>query len=146
MKTLLVLSLAFLFMAAKPVQNITADSIMGDWYSEKKESVIRIEKRNGKYYGRLVWISKPNNEDGQPKLDKNNPDEKLRSQPLQGLTIIHNLEYNDDNEWEDGDIYDPRSGKTYSCEASLEDINTLKLRGYMGFSLLGKTTVWTRKQ
>lgn len=146
MKTLLVLSLAFLFTAAKPVQNFTADSITGDWYSEKKESVIHIEKRNGKYHGKLAWIREPNDDKGQPKVDSHNPDEKLRSQTLVGLTIIRDLAYDEDNEWEDGTIYDPRSGKTYSCEAELEDLNTLRLRGYMGFSLLGKTTVWTRKQ
>ncbi len=146
MKTLLMLSLAFLFTAATAaVYNYTSDSITGDWYSDKKESVIRIEKRDGKYYGKLVWLQEPN-VNGQPKKDDHNPDEKLRSQTILGLTIIRDLEYDEDNEWEDGAIYDPRSGKTYSCEATLEDMNTLHLRGYLGISLIGKTTVWTRKQ
>lgn len=145
MKTLLFLSLALLLTAARPVEKFTSDSICGDWYSDKKESIIRIEKRNGKFYGKLVWLQEPN-ENGQPKVDRNNPDPKLRSQTLLGLTIIRDLEYDEDNEWEDGNIYDPRSGKTYSCDATLEDMNTLGLRGYMGVSLIGKTTVWTRKQ
>jgi uncharacterized protein (DUF2147 family) len=46
--------------------------------------------------------------------------------------------------WEDGKIYDPKNGKTYSCKMTLEG-NELKVRGYVGFSLLGRTTVWTRK-
>ena len=146
MKILLFLACALLLTAAKPVQEYTADSIVGDWYSDKKESVIRIEKHNGKYYGKLIWLQQPVNEKGEPKADSYNPDEKLRSRPILGLTIIRDLEYDEGNEWEDGSIYDPRSGKTYSCEATLEQINTLELRGFLGISLIGKTTVWTRKQ
>ncbi len=137
---------ALLLTAARPLENYTADSIVGDWYTDKKESVVRIEKRNGKYYGKLVWIQEPNDEKGQPKVDSHNPDAKLRNQTILGLTIIRDLEYDEDNEWEDGSIYDPRSGKTYSCEAELDGLNTLELRGYLGISLIGKTTVWTRKQ
>ena len=50
-----------------------------------------------------------------------------------------------DKSWEDGTILDPKSGKTYSCYITFEDENTLKVRGYIGFSLLGRTQKWIRK-
>lgn len=145
MKTLIFLSLALLLTAAKPLQTVTANTIVGEWYTEENKSIIKIEERDGKYYGSLAWIKEPLDENGKPKLDKNNPDEKLRKQPLLGLTIVHHLVF-DDDEWNDGEVYDPQNGKTYSCKAWLENDNSLRLRGYIGFSLLGRTTVWTRKK
>jgi len=58
--------------------------------------------------------------------------------------IIRNLEYLNDNNWSNGTIYDARSGKTYSLNATLKDKHTLFMRGYFGFSFIGKTTSWTR--
>jgi uncharacterized protein (DUF2147 family) len=61
-----------------------------------------------------------------------------------GLDILSGFKFSGGNIWEDGKIYDPKNGKTYSCKMTLEG-NELKVRGYVGFSLLGRTTVWTRK-
>jgi uncharacterized protein (DUF2147 family) len=61
-----------------------------------------------------------------------------------GLDILSGFKYGGGNIWQDGKIYDPKNGKTYSCKMTLEG-NELKVRGYVGFSLLGRTTVWTRK-
>ena len=71
---------------------------------------------------------------------------KFSRNPLSviGLVIIKNLEYLENNKWANGNIYDARSGKTYSLNANLEDKNTLFMRGYLGFSFIGKTTTWTR--
>jgi uncharacterized protein (DUF2147 family) len=46
--------------------------------------------------------------------------------------------------WENGTIYDPKSGNTYACNMELEGTNTLRLRGYIGISLIGRTEVWKR--
>lgn len=145
MKILLFCFLALLLTAAKPLQTVTADAIVGEWYTEENKSVIKIEERDGKYYGELVWLKEPLNDKGQPKVDSKNPDEKLRNKPIIGLTIVHHLVF-DDGEWGDGEVYDPQNGKMYNCKAWLENNNSLKLRGYVGFSLLGRTTTWTRKK
>ena len=80
-----------------------------------------------------------------PKLDKHNPDAKLKSRPVQNLEILTDFVYEaDDNEWTDGEIYDPKTGKTYSCYMVLNNPNELKVRGYIGFSMIGKTNIWTR--
>ena len=82
---------------------------------------------------------------GKPKKDKENSDKELRSRPVLGLEILTGFVF-DDDEWEDGDIYDPKNGKTYSCYMKFNDDtkDELKVRGYIGFSLLGRTTYWTR--
>jgi uncharacterized protein (DUF2147 family) len=115
----------------------SANSILGKWLSEKKESKIEIYQQGGKYYGKIVWTKTDGIKD-----DKN-PDATLKSRPLLGLLILTNLESDGDNEWDNGKIYDPVSGKTYSCNASLVD-GKLRLRGFVGISLFGRTSVWTR--
>ncbi len=83
-------------------------------------------------------------ENGKPKLDNKNPDTKKRQQPIVGMTILTNFIFDGKDEWEDGKIYDPESGNTYSCNMELNGRNKLKVRGYIGLSLFGRTEVWTR--
>lgn len=75
--------------------------------------------------------------------DKNNPDAALRSRLLIGLTILDGLKY-EKGVWKNGGIYDPNSGKTYSCELKLLSDDVLEVKGYLGFSFVGKTVEWTR--
>jgi uncharacterized protein (DUF2147 family) len=122
-----------------------ADSVLGLWLNEKKTSKIEIFKKGDKYYGKLAWLKEPNNKEGKPKLDVHNPDEKLKTKPILGLEILKDFEYDGDLEWEDGTIYDPRDGETYSCSMEMsDDKKELEIRGYIGISLFGKTTTWTR--
>jgi uncharacterized protein (DUF2147 family) len=120
-----------------------ADDIIGTWYTEGGKSKVEISKEGDKYSGKIIWLKEPNREDGTAKLDKNNAEESLRSRGILGLPVIQNFEW-DDDEYEDGTIYDPENGKTYSCVITWKDMNTLNVRGYIGFSLLGRDTVWTR--
>ena len=78
------------------------------------------------------------------KIDIKNPDPSLRSRPAVGLEILRNFTYAGDGEWEDGTVYDPKSGRTYSCKMSMSDPDKLNIRGYVGFSMLGRTESWTR--
>ena len=121
-----------------------SDDIAGIWLTNGKEPAkIEIYKTDGKYSGRIVWMKNPN-EAGQPRTDKNNPDKSKQSQPIVGLIILRNFIFDGKNEWEDGTIYDPENGKTYSSTISLKDKETLKVRGYIGVSLLGRTEIWNR--
>ena len=66
--------------------------------------------------------------------------------PLLNLQILKDFVYDaEDKEWEDGTIYDPKNGKTYSCYMTL-DGTKLNVRGYVGVSMIGRTSVWTRVQ
>jgi len=123
---------------------IKADDIVGAWLTNGKEPAkIQIYKSGEKYYGKIVWLQNPT-DIGKPKLDKNNPDKNKRNQPIVGLVILKAFKFDGDDEWEDGDIYDPESGKTYSCFITLKNKTTLKVRGYIGISLLGRTELWTK--
>ncbi|MDX5428266.1 MAG: DUF2147 domain-containing protein [Bacteroidota bacterium] len=124
----------------------SGDDILGTWLNEKKDSKIEVYKKDGAYYGRIIWLKNNVNDDGtSPKVDRNNPDEKLQKRTIVGTIILQDLEWDkEDKEWNEGEIYDPRSGNTYSCFAKLESQNSLYLKGYIGFSLIGRSTTWTR--
>ncbi len=136
----------FLFLLACLAYAASAnDKVMGNWYSEDKEAKIEIYKEGDKYFGKIVWLKEPKNAEGKDKTDKNNPDEAKRSKKIVGMKMLWDFVYDEDNVWEDGKIYDAKSGKTYSCKMTLsEDGNTLEVRGYVGFSMFGRTAVWTR--
>jgi uncharacterized protein (DUF2147 family) len=115
----------------------------GIWWNEEKTSRVQFYEENGKMYGKIVWLAEPT-ENGKPKLDKNNPKESLRSKPLMGLVFLKGFEKDGNNYWEDGTIYDPRNGKTYSSEMTLVSADQLNVRGYIGISLIGRTSEFTR--
>ena len=134
----LLLCLSLLVFAA-----FTPDDIVGVWKDGKGKGHVQIYKQNGKYYGKIIWLQKPKDETGKPKVDKNNPNVSLRNKPILGLTMLKNFEY-DDGEWSGGQIYNPSDGKEYKAYMKMKDRNTLAVRGYVGISLLGKTDTWTR--
>jgi len=143
---LILLFYALLFL---PIILLSADkdedTIIGKWYTEGGKSKVDVYKKNGKFYGKIIWLKIPNDENGNIKKDKNNPDENKRDRKLVGLLILKNFEYDGDREWDDGEIYNPEDGETYSCVINMsDDGNTLDVRGYIGISLFGKTTVWKR--
>ncbi len=133
------LVLSFMSFDTSVAQN--ADDVVGVWLTDGGKSKVEIYKKGDEYFGKIIWLREPN-ENGKPKVDKNNPDDDLKSRPLVGMELLSDFEF-DDDEWEDGEIYDPESGKTYSCEMTL-DGNTLNVRGYIGVSWVGRTTEWTR--
>ncbi len=120
-----------------------ADAILGQWANPNGQDHILIYKKGNKYFGKLDWIKFPNDETGKPKTDKNNPDKALQSRPDLGLELLKDFTFDGEKVYEDGTIYDPKSGKTYSCKMTL-DGNSLKIRGYVVFSLFGRSEVWTR--
>jgi len=129
---LIILSSIFLVFA-----DFKESDIEGLWLTSKKDGKFEIYKKNGKFHGKLVWSKTPN------KKDENNPNEKLKNRKLIGCEILTNFEWNGE-EYIDGEIYNPRNGKTYSCKMWLKDKNTLKVNGYVGFSFIGEERTWTR--
>lgn len=123
-------------------QTPAADRVLGNWLNAEKDARIEIYKTGNKYYGKIIWGKNIFNPDGSSRTDRKNPDEKLKSRLLLNLVILTNFTY-DDGEWNGGKIYDPKSGKTYSCFMKLDGSN-LKIKGYIGITLLGRTTIWTR--
>ena len=137
------LSLSAALLSLMSFKALAQDPIEHMWLSEEKTGKVQIYKAtDGKFYGKLVWLKVPN-EDGKPKVDKRNPDKAKRNDPLIGMVLLKGFSKTDNRHYEDGTIYDPKTGKTYSCKMTLEG-ETLNVRGYVGFSLIGKTTKWTR--
>lgn len=121
------------------------NAIVGTWLNGTKKGHVQIYEKDGRYYGKLVWLQIPNDPGtGKPKLDLKNKDESRRARPLMNLPLMYNLQYRSGTVWDDGKIYDPESGNEYNVKMNLKDPNTLDVRGYMGVSLLGKTQTWTR--
>jgi len=120
-----------------------ADKLEGLWYNAEKTGKIEITKdASGKFNGKVIWLKEPL-ENGKPKLDKLNSDEKLRSRPRLGLPVLNGFVKDGENKYDDGTIYDPLNGKTYSCKITYKG-KTLDIRGYIGISLFGRTTTWSR--
>jgi uncharacterized protein (DUF2147 family) len=139
---ILIFALAFV-LGARASAQVKADDITGVWQTHgDKPAKVSISKAGDVYFGKIVSLQYPL-ENGKPVLDKKNPDKDKQSQPVLGLQILTGFHF-DEDEWNKGEIYDPESGKTYSCTISMKDANTLKVRGYIGISLLGRTEVWTR--
>lgn len=136
---LIAISCCFTALAQKP------DAVLGKWTSATGEAQIQIYKKGDKYFGKIDWLKYPNDDAGKPKTDKKNPDKSLRTRPELGLELLKDFAFAGDNVYEDGTIYDPKSGKTYSCKMTVNGTK-LKIRGYVGISLLGRTEIWTRSK
>ncbi|MDH3716299.1 MAG: DUF2147 domain-containing protein [Gammaproteobacteria bacterium] len=117
--------------------------VEGRWLSGDGDGWIEIELVGDSLIGRIA--GSPNDKpDDEPRFDDLNPDPALRDRPLKGMTIMTGFRYEGDGRWVGGRIYDPNSGKTYKGSIRQVDANTLKLRGYIGISLFGRTDTWTR--
>ena len=140
-----------LLLAAAPVFADGPDGVLGTWVTADGKARVEIVKAGEVYGGSIVWLKEPvygpdekKGTPGQPKTDLNNPDKSLQSRPIIGLPLIQGFKYAGDNVWSDGTIYDPDSGKLYSCKLTLMMDGSLRVRGYVGISLFGRTEIWTR--
>jgi len=136
MIALMTLSVARTTIAASPV---------GLWYAEGGAAQVQIDPCDAALCGRVVWLRSPFDENGCDQRDYQNPDSTLRDRPIVGLEVLTGLRTSDGGRrWSGGTIYDPTSGRTYRCTAELDGTDRLRLRGFIGVPLLGRTTTWIR--
>jgi len=142
MKKLVILFFLSIYTLAGFAQE--ADIIVGIWWNEEKTSKIEVEKKDGKYIGTIVYMIPEKYENGAPPLDDENPDESLRSRSVVGIQILNDLQFDaKKEEWKDGTVYDPKSGKTYECYVWLDGNSTMKLKGFVaGIRWIGKSSEW----
>ena len=124
-------------------QIIAADRIVGEWVNEEKDTRIEIYKNGEAYFGRLLWSNDLFDADGKTsRKDSRNSDEKLRGRNLLHVNLLTDFVF-DDTIWDDGKMYDPKSGKTYNCLIRLRN-EKMEVRSYVGIPLLGRSTYWDR--
>ncbi|ULQ57220.1 DUF2147 domain-containing protein [Flavihumibacter rivuli] len=126
--------------------NNSPDAIVGIWKTESGKGHVQIYKQGEKYFGKIVWLKEPNDEQGKPKLDSKNENTKLRTRPILGIVNLRDFRFAKPGLWEDGRIYNPEDGEDYKCKITLKDPNKIEVRGFIGISLIGKTQVWTREK
>jgi uncharacterized protein (DUF2147 family) len=120
------------------------NALAGVWANEEKTVKVKIERIGRKFFGKIVWLEKNHFADGSIKTDKYNPDPALRATPFIGLRTVRDMEYEGNDTWGGGTLYDPESGKTYGCRITLTNYNLALIRGYVGLRLLGKTVRFER--
>ncbi len=131
------------------VAAFAADSPVGVWRTiddktGKEKSLVRIVEVNGELRGTVEKLFREPGEEQNPVCDKCSGERK--GQPVLGMTILSGLRRHGD-EFAGGEILDPANGKTYQCKMSVADGGKkLKVRGFIGVSLLGRTQVWVREE
>jgi len=129
-KILLSMAIAIMSFAAN------AQGVFGKWLTEEGDAQVEIYEKDGKVFGKVVWLQQ-----GPDTKDSKNPDAKLRGRKLMGVDLLSGLTKKGDK-YEGGKVYDPKSGKSYKCAIWL-DGNDLKVRGYLG--IFRETQTWKRK-
>jgi uncharacterized protein (DUF2147 family) len=139
------LASTLLFFSLLSVAQTKSTDVAGIWKTGGDDPAkIQIYKVGDKFYGKIIWLNK-SILNGKERTDTENPDKMKRNQNIVGLQILNGFEFNGSDSWNNGTIYDPKTGKTYSCTITLKDSKTIKVRGYIGISLLGRTEMWSKE-
>ena len=146
-------SLFVIFAAMIAANGLSAQTVIGKWKTiddetNREKSIVEIYKgEDGKIYGKVVELFRLPDEDQDPKCDECDEDDPRYNQRVKGMVILEGLVADEDNakKWEDGEILDPKNGNVYSCYIELVSDKKLKVRGFLGFSLLGRTQYWYRQ-
>jgi uncharacterized protein (DUF2147 family) len=117
-------------------------SPVGIWKND--DATFEIFENQGKLSGKIVALREPRTPEGKDKTDIHNPDAAKRERPIIGLVFLSGFTQKSQTRWENGTIYDPKSGNTYSCSMELDGPEKINMRGFIGISLIGRTDVWTR--
>ena len=135
-------ALATCWFGVTAVYAIDPASPIGLW--KGGDATFEMFESEGKLSARIVALNEPKTAEGKEKTDIYNPDPKKRSHPIVGLVFISGFTKKSDTRWENGTVYDPKSGKTYSCFMELQGPDKIKVRGFIGIALMGRNYIWTR--
>ena len=141
MKLFKKLGIAGLFSVVLSGLALAGESAKGVWMLDSGKVTVRITPCGANLCGAIVGLAKPLNKQGQPKVDRKNPNESLRNRPLMGLTILANMKPEGENKWS-GTIYNADDGKTYSSYMRLSG-SSMKVKGCVG--PFCKTMVFVRR-
>ena len=137
-----------LFSLWAPLVAFSADnlSLTGTWITIddatlKPKSYVEIKEDNGTYHGTVIELLDGAKSEVCRKCSGENKD-----QPIVGMKIMWDMVQGQDEWWSKGKILDPLKGKIYNCKVRLINHgNKLEVRGFIGFSILGRSQTWHRK-
>jgi len=134
----IILLLVFFISTLTNAQKIEGQWMTFDDKTYEKKGLVEIYKHKKKYYGRIIgsFTNTPDKKCTKCKGDK-------KDKPMIGMVIIEDLK-KDGDEYTDGTILDPNNGKVYDCTIKLVGKNKLKVKGYIGISILGRAQYWKR--
>ena len=138
----------FAFACLLACTQLFAQSVLGKWktiddVTGKTKSIVEIYEYQGKTYGKVIQLFRTPSEDQDPICDKCT--DYRKNKKIIGMNVVTGLTKSG-SEWSGGEITDPNNGKTYKCYITLESADKLKVRGYIGISMVGRTQYWYREK
>lgn len=119
---------------------------VGVWIDDTGDGAVKIDVCGNTLCGKIVWLRNPLNDEGKPKHDRHNPEPSQQNRPICGLPVLGDLTSVPEGGFDNGWVYDPKEGKSYSVAIVAQSADQLSVTGYKGIKLLGKTFVWTRSK
>jgi uncharacterized protein (DUF2147 family) len=134
-----------LMLVALPVQ-ADDSTATGLWWADGGSAKVEVKEEDGELRGTIVWLRAPFGLDGNALRDSNHPDSSRHDEPVIGIEMLSGFraDLEDAETWTGGNVYDPGNGRTYQGTITMDGQDRLLLRGFIGFSLFGRTTTWFR--
>ncbi|HTV37739.1 MAG TPA: DUF2147 domain-containing protein [Xanthobacteraceae bacterium] len=137
-------TLALFAIGPQTITTAFAADPLGTWYTEGKESQVRVTNCGDALCGALIWLKEPNDpKTGKPKTDNENADAAKRKRPLLGVQIVLGLKPSGTPDQWKGKVYNPKDGNTYTGYFTMTGPNTAELKG-CAFGFICKSQNWTR--
>lgn len=141
--------MALAFVLVLSCVSLMAQSPVGKWQTiddvtGKVRSIVEVYESGGKLYGIVRELRNRTADEETDPICKVCPGAR-KDKKVIGMIILSGLSKSG-NEWTGGNILDPKNGKEYSCTISMEGADKLKVRGYVGFSMIGRTQYWVRNK
>lgn len=124
------------FFITSSFSRYDGDDILGHWIDETEKVIVKCYKVNNKYSAVIKWF------------DNNNPNKEvfkggLNKSKWLNYKVMYDFKFNGEY-WYDGEIYQVKTGKTYSANIYMKDKNNIVVRGYVLFTLLGEDVKFKR--
>lgn len=124
------------FLTFTKAYAIDPNDIVGRYWNPDRDGIIEIFKTGRTFSGRIIWSAKR-------EIDTFNPNASLKGRNMLGVPFLKGFKFDGKGKWVDGSVYAFDNGRTYSGNIRL-DGNKLKMRGFVGVSLLGRTVTFIR--
>lgn len=128
------------------ITNNKEDAIVGKWMTVDKSLEVQVYKEDNNFKAKIIWFkvqdtTRPLN----TRTDEQNPNPVLRNRKWLGLEVLHSLKYNaEDDEWQNGIIYDPKHGREWDSMAWINDAGLLKVKGFWVFKWISETLTFEK--